>query len=160
MTQATLDPATQRPAAAALHPLLQRLVAQHGATLVGLDDAARWEALAGDSVLLFSGDPVRFPECLDVAVVLPELHAAFGGSFRIGVAERRNEEAFARRYGSQRWPSLVFLRDGAYLGTVSGMKDWPVFLAEIAAVLAATPRRAPTVGIPVVSASGDAAACH
>jgi hydrogenase-1 operon protein HyaE len=151
---------TSTPGRIAQHPLLQRLVSHHGASLVGPADAADWEARPGTSALLFSGDPVRFPEGLDVAVVLPELQAAFPGAFRIGVAEREQEEAFARRYGSQRWPSLVFLRDGAYLGVVSGMKDWTVYLEEVAAVLAATPRRAPTVGIPVVAAGADASACH
>lgn len=166
MSDTSPDPSlADRPAPAparrtALHPLLQRLVSQHGASLVSLASVADWEARPGDSALLFSGDPMRFPEGLDVAVVLPELQAAFGGAFRLGVAEREQDEAFARRYGSQRWPSLVFLRDGAYLGAVSGMKDWTVYLEEIANVLAATPRRAPTVGIPVISADAGESACH
>ena len=60
--------------------LVQRLVQSHGAQWVGLDDAEAFTAGPGVRVLFFCGDPVRFPEGLDVAVVLPELHAALGRS--------------------------------------------------------------------------------
>jgi hydrogenase-1 operon protein HyaE len=108
-------------------------------------------------VLFFSGDPVRFPEALDVAVVLPELRAAGGVPFTIGVVARDHEGALARRFGQQRWPTLVCLRDGEYLGATSGMQDWDVFRHALAALWAAAPQRVPGVGIPVVDARGAAA---
>lgn len=155
------DTPSSRPAPAD-HPLIERLVTAHGARRVTRDTVADWEAEPGAGALLFAGDPVRFPEGLDVAVVLPEVRAACGTAFRLGVVPRADEEVLARRYGSNRWPSIVFLRDGAYLGTVSGMKDWDVFVEAVTAVLAATPGRAPTVGIPVVRAgdAADAPTCH
>lgn len=140
-----------------LHPLVERLLTHHGAAAVGADTLDAWLAQGGEQVLFFVGDPVRFAEGLDVAVVLPELQAAFGRRFAIGVALREHEEALARRWGVQRWPSLVFLRDGRYLGTISGMKDWEVYRQEVAQVLAVTAARAPTVGIPVVAAGGNGA---
>ena len=48
--------------------LVQRLVQAHGAQWVGLDDADAFTAVPGARVLFFCGDPVRFPEALDVAV--------------------------------------------------------------------------------------------
>jgi hydrogenase-1 operon protein HyaE len=145
-----------------LHPLVERLVAQHGAARIDRTGLDAWLAGAGDRVLFFSGDPVRFPEGVDVAVVLPELQAAFGGRLQVGVVARDDEDAVARAVGAQHWPSLVFLHDGDYLGTVAGMQDWDVYLREVAQVLAATPRRLPSVGIPVVAAAptGPAQACH
>lgn len=143
-----------------LHPLVERLIAQHGASPITLATLDAWLDHAGDQVLFFSGDPVRFPEGLDVAVVLPELQAAFGGRFRVGAVLRDDEDAVARRFGAQHWPSLVFIRDGGYVATVAGMKDWDVYLREIAQALDAPVKRAPTVGIPVVSAQGNASACH
>jgi len=142
-----------------LHPLLQRLATQPGATLVTKDTLEDFAAAPGAAVLFSSGDPVRFPEALDVAVVLPELRAACVGRFRIGVVDPADEDAIARRYGSQRWPALVFLRDGQYLDTVAGMQDWDVYLGAVTQALARTPTRAPGIGIPVVSAS-TAPACH
>lgn len=142
-----------------LHPLLSRLLAQHGAQLIALDSIDAFEAAPGDAVLLFSGDPVRFPEALDVAVVLPELLAGSGRTLRIGVVPREIEDAIARRWAVQRWPSLVFVREGQYLGTISGMQDWDVYQSRLAEVFAATPSRRPGVGIPVVSATA-APGCH
>jgi hydrogenase-1 operon protein HyaE len=142
-----------------LHPLLARLVETAGATLVTPQTVEAFESLPGDGVLLFSGDPVRFPEALDLAVVLPELHAAHGRAFRIGVVAREGEDEVARRWSVLRWPSLVFMRDGQYLATLSGMKDWDVFVAEVGQALRAQPTRRPGVGIPVVSADASRG-CH
>lgn len=145
-----------------LHPLIRRLVDEMGATAVNLATLDGFVAQGGEQVLFFSGDPVRFPEGLDVAVVLPELHRAFCGCFAIGVVERDDEDAVARRFGAQHWPSLVFLRDGRYVATVSGMKDWDDYQRDVAAALAAPATRAPTIGIPIVSSGGGSAAsaCH
>ena len=142
-----------------LHPLVQRLIDAHGAAAVTLATLDPWLAGPGDRVLFFSGDPVRFPEGSDVAVVLPELRAAHGARFEIGVVLREDEDALAKRFGAQHWPSLVFLRDGRYVATIAGMKDWDEYVQLIGAALAAPSTRAPTVGIPVVSATAGPS-CH
>ncbi len=143
------------------HPLLFRLIQNFGAQRVTPGNLAEFRNQAGDSVLLLAGDPVRFPEALDVAVVLPELQRELNGRFRIGVAARESENAVAAAFGSQRWPTLVFLRDGQYVTTVSGMHDWTDFVRLMREALDAPVSRAPTVGIPVVSAGGDTGGgCH
>lgn len=141
-----------------LHPLVQRLVAAHGAAPVNLATLDGFLAAGGEQVLFFSGDPVRFPEGLDVAVVLPELQNAFCGRFAVGVVERDDEDAVARRFGAQHWPSLVFLRDGRYVATVAGMKDWDEYQHEVSRALATPATRVP-IGIAVV-ADGGGNACH
>lgn len=141
-----------------LHPLAQRLVLDGRATLVAPDTVADWAARPGDHVLFFSGDAVQFPEGPDLAVVLPELQAAFGGRFDIGVVPRAHEDAIAKRWGVVRWPSLVFLREGGYVGALSGMRDWTDFVDAVRDTLARPVGRVPGVGIPVVA---DAApSCH
>lgn len=139
--------------------LVARLVNDFQASWVDAADADGFASGAGDRVLFFSGDPIRFPECLDVAVVLPELQAAFPGRLQLGVVVPRDEDAVARRWGVQRWPSLVFLRDGRYVTTVAGMLDWTDYVARVAEALAMPATRAPTIGIPVVAAGG-ASSCH
>lgn len=142
-------------------PLIRRLVQSFGAAWVTTDTLNAWAAQGGDRVLLLAGDAVRFPEGQDVAAVLPELMGSFEGRFSVGVVPREQEDAVAARYGSQRWPSLVFLREGAYVTALAGMQDWDVYLERVAAALSLPVSRAPTVGIPVVSSTaGGSSACH
>ncbi|MEV4780292.1 hydrogenase [Burkholderia sp. LMU1-1-1.1] len=139
-------------------PLMQRLVRQHGAAWVRDTPSEPFLARDGDCVLFIAGDPVRFPECLDVAVVLPELQRACSVPFRIALAESDCEDALARRYGVARRPALVFLRGGRYVATVAGMLDWDDYVREVEHALRLPVSRVPGVGIPVVAAG--AGACH
>jgi hydrogenase-1 operon protein HyaE len=142
-------------------PLVQRLAREFGATWVDETSVADWTAGGGDRVVLLAGDPVRFPEGVDVAAVLPELMKSFPKRFAVAVVPRDSEDAVARRYGSQRWPTLLFFRDGQYVTAIAGMQDWDVYLSGVAAALAMPPSRPPTIGIPVVSQTGGAgSSCH
>ncbi|MBL8388330.1 MAG: hydrogenase [Hydrogenophaga sp.] len=141
-------------------PLIQRLARDFGAPWVDEQTVADWVAGGGDRVVLLAGDPVRFPEGVDVAAVLPELMKAFPNRFSVAVVPRESEDAVARRYGSQRWPTLLFFRDGQYVTAIAGMQDWDVYLQGVAAALAMPPSRPPTIGIPVVSQGGSGSSCH
>lgn len=141
-------------------PLIERLVSEHGATWVDEQTIDGWAAEGGDRVVLFAGDPVQFPEGLDVAVVLPELQRCFPDRFKVAVVPRQLEQALAKRYGSQRWPTLLFLRDGQYVTTLCGMHDWDEYVQEMARCLSMPISRAPTIGIPVVSATASGTSCH
>jgi len=146
--------------ATTLPPVMQRLIDQFGATRIEADTLATFLDRPGTSVLLLAGDPVQFPEGLDVAVVLPELRSALAADFAIGVVAPDSQDAVARRYGSQRWPSLVFLRDGQYVTTLAGMHDWTDYLKLVETALAMPVSRAPTIGIPVVNANASSTSCH
>lgn len=150
-------PATQSTTSS---PLIDRLVSAHGATWLTADNVADWAAAGGDRVILLAGDPVRFPEALDVAVVLPELRQHFAQRFAVGVAVREHEDAIAKRYGSIRWPALVFVRDGQYVTVLSGMLDWDVYVERVTEALAMPASRAPTIGIPVRNGSASDSSCH
>ena len=142
-------------------PLIQRLAREFGATWVDEQTVADWTAGGGDRVVLLAGDPVRFPEGVDVAAVLPELMKAFPNRFSVAVVPRDSEDAVAKRYGSQRWPTLLFFRDGQYVTAIAGMQDWDIYLNGVSAALAMPPSRPPTIGIPVVSqGTGSDSACH
>ena len=129
-------------------------------SFIDADSIDAWAAQGGERVVLFAGDAVRFPEGQDVAVVLPELQRCLPGRFEIGIVQRLQEDALARRFGSQRWPTLLFLRDGQYVTTLSGMHDWDDFLRLTEAALAAPVSRVPGIGIPLVSAAANDSSCH
>ncbi len=138
-------------------PLVTRLAAQPDAALVDARRIDAFLARGGHQVLFFGGDPVRFPEALDVAVVLPELRKALAPGFGIGVVAPDDEDALALRWGVTRWPSLVALRDGAYLGTLAGMHDWDAYRQALGELLQRAPSRPPGVGIRVVGPGGETA---
>jgi len=150
----------QAPLPAANSALVERLASVHGATWLDATTLQPWSAQGGNRVVLFAGDPVRFPEGQDVAVVLPELRRSVPGGFEIGILPRALEEAVARRYGVQRWPSLLFLRDGQYVATLAGMLDWDDYLRETTQALALPVSRVPGIGVPLVSAAASESSCH
>ena len=139
--------------------LTKRLTERHG--FARLDEAAfeAFAAGAGDRVVLFAEDPARVPETWDVAVVLPEVLKTLGKRLHAGVLDVTSARKIAPRFGFRTWPALVFLRDGGYVGTIEGMRDWDMYLAEVSAMLGKPVGRAPSVGITVCAESAPHA-CH
>jgi hydrogenase-1 operon protein HyaE len=69
----------------ALHPLMQRLVQETSAAVLQSDEVAGWLQEPGLAMLVFAEDPERFKETLDIAIIVPELHAAAARGFRVGL---------------------------------------------------------------------------
>ena len=138
-------------APAARHPLIERLFAEYGFTEVTIERFDSFIAQPGHTMLFFSEDPVKFRETLDLAVILPELHRAFEGSFRAGVLLPEASKKFHARYGFRRWPAFVMLRDGQYLGAVDGVRNWDEYVGELQRLLVAEPSRPPAIGVAVKS---------
>lgn len=144
---------------ATLHPLIERLFTTYGYTNVDAAGLDAFAAAPGHAMLFFSEDPALYRETLDLCVILPEIAAALGGCFRIGVLLPAAARAVAPRYGFRRWPALVMLRDGGYVGAIDGLRDWDDYLAETARLLEAPVTRPPSIGI-AVRAAGEAPPCH
>ncbi|MFC0239315.1 hydrogenase accessory protein [Rhodopseudomonas telluris] len=92
------------------------------------------------SVLLFRGDPVRFPDGDDIAVVLPQLIAAFSGRLVGAEIAADVEPALMPRFGVKVCPAIALARPGRSLGAISKIQDWSVYLARINVLLAADAR--------------------
>jgi len=138
------------------HPLIERLTGALGYPLL---DAASLDARVQAepfSMLFFAGDPKRFPEALDVAVILPELVRAFP-QLAPALIAGEDEASLQGRYGFTVWPSLVFLKQGRYLGCLSRVLNWSEYLERIPAILASEPAALPP--LPVLPANGGASSC-
>jgi len=144
-----MSPAAPKPS---LHPLYQRLQNDFGYPALTLDSLDAFTTAPGDAVLFFGDEPLRLKEALDLAVILPEIARAFPGRFRVGVLLPPVASALAVRFGVRRWPALVFVRGGEYVGAIEGLKDWDVYLAETKRLLAAPAARVPTLGVPAAPA--------
>jgi hydrogenase-1 operon protein HyaF len=135
--------------------LLTRLCDEFGFRTL---DPADVDALAdgsGHVLLVFIEDPERYRETLDLAVIVPELARAYSGRFAVAVLLPEAARAIAPRYGFRRWPAVVLLRDGGYVGAIDGVRDWSEYRLELAHLLEAPTSRAPTIGI-AVKAAGQA----
>lgn len=134
---------------AAEHPLFRRLIDIEGVPEVGAADFEAFAAQPGDTLAFFAEEPDKYREVLDLAVILPELAKAFPGRFRSCVLLPDAARSLQPRYGFIKWPALVMLRAGEYVGAIAGLRDWNAYLHEIAALLAAPPSRPPAIGIAV-----------
>jgi hydrogenase-1 operon protein HyaE len=132
-------------------PLLERLTAELGYAAIDDGNHDAFVQQPGACVLFFAGDPQRFRDTTDVAVILPELVKQFP-QLQPGVVTAKSEDVLQARYRFKKWPALVFLRDGAYLGAISGVQDWADYLQKIEQLLAGEPTRPSTFTIPVVKA--------
>jgi hydrogenase-1 operon protein HyaE len=151
-----MNPASRSPTAEP--PLVTQLVEKHGA--VRLDEAGfdAFVAAPGEAALFFTEDPARFREVLDVAVIAPELAAAAVRRFRIGVLPPPLANARAATYGVRRWPALVFVRGGQWLGNIEGLRDWGDYLAAVNELVAGETRPLPPRVIPVAAAGAPSCA--
>jgi len=143
----------------ASYPSIARLFAVHGYARVDGETIDAFIAQPGHAMLVFLEDPLRIKESLDLAVIFPELARARPGRFAVGVLLPESARALQARFGFRRWPALVLLEDGRYVGAIDGLRDWDVYLEQLDALLAATPSRPPTVGIPVRSAQPSSGGC-
>ncbi len=83
------------------------------------------------AVLLSAGDPVRFPEAIDVAIVLPELIEAFQGRLRGALLARDAERELGERFGVRVQPTLIFVSKGETLGLIAKIQDWSIYIDRI-----------------------------
>ncbi|MDQ7074178.1 MAG: hydrogenase-1 expression HyaE [Gammaproteobacteria bacterium] len=132
-------------------PLIQILYKELGYPLLTEKNLAEFLKQEGTVVLFCSEDPKRFPEANDVAVVLPELVNVFAGQFVPAVVDRSLEKTMKSRYDILIWPSLVFLRQGKFLGKINKIQDWSDYMERIPEILARDAIHNPGVGIPVVN---------
>ncbi len=148
-------------AAPPLHPLLARFCSELDAPALDPASYDAWAKRDGHALVFFSEDPATYRETLDLAVIVPELARAFAGRFRTALLLPDAARTIAARYGFRRWPAVVLLRDGAYVGAIDGLRDWSEYTDELGRLLEAEPTRPPSIGIAVTTAgAGHAPGCH
>lgn len=135
-------------------PLLEQLQTRYGYPLLDAESYDPFVYGKETVVLFFCNDPVQFPESHDVAVILPELVNAFSGRLQAAVIAKPIERELQARFRFTGWPSLVFLRNGRYLGVITGIRDWHQFMQETAAILALAPGQPPGFDLDKVCGGG------
>lgn len=142
-----------------LHERFGILQARHGYQLLDAGSYAEFAKAPGNTVILFADDPAKVPETWDLTIILPEALLRMEGDVRVGLLMPADARNLAPRYGIRIWPALLALRDGDYLGTVEGLKDWSSYVRLLPELLSAQPSRPPGIGIPVTNANAGTH-CH
>lgn len=132
--------------------MIERLIEERGYPRLDADNIDDFIEDTPECVLFLTENPRHYPESNDVAIILPELLKVFGRRLKPAIVAREQEKEIAQRYGVRQWPTLVFLRDGEYLGALPRVRNWDEYLTQIRDLLDGETRRPPTVGIPVVTA--------
>lgn len=136
-------------------PLLEALIEQQHYPLITEENVDTFLQQHDNVVLFFTENPQNFPESNDVAVVLPELLDQFSDRLTMGVISEEAERSLHKRYAFNKWPALVFLRKGEYLGVITGMQNWQEYKVEFENLLKATPSKPPAFEIPVVAGANS-----
>ena len=137
-----------------LESAIARMQQKHGFVRVAADAP---QFPAGLAALLLTDDPQRNLEVLDACVILPEALNGLGADVARLVAGPEAAAVLMQRFAVARAPAVVFLRDGDYLGSLNGIRDWQEYRDEVAR-LAAGPSRPRPIPIPVRDA-GTTGAC-
>lgn len=136
-----------------LETAISRMLQKHGFFRV---DRSNPEFPAGLTALLLTEDPQRNLEVLDACVILPEALKPVGEQIARWVAGPDFAPELMRQYGVPRAPAVVFLRDGAFVGVLNGIRDWNEYQNEVARLLTG-PAQPKPIGIPVRAASTQGA---
>jgi hydrogenase-1 operon protein HyaE len=135
--------------------LLDKLVKEAGVIDLDLAQFQTFTDGTGFAVVLLTEEPDTAPESWDMAVIFPELLNEIEVSS--GVMHPENSRIIASRFSLGRLPALLFFRDGEYIGSLEGLRDWSDFIAEVANILKSPARALPAKSIAI---SATSSSCH
>lgn len=129
-------------------PLVQNMLETHGYPVVNLETLDEF-CESNETVVLFFTELMKpVPETADVAVILPEVVKAFDGRFAVGVVAWEAQRDLQLRFRFPKYPALVFLKGGEYLGAIPGVLDWADYLTEVERILDAEVSEPPPFVLP------------
>jgi len=136
-------------------PLIKTMIEQYNYPVLNVDNFDDFIKSKNECVLFFTENPTRFPESDDVAMILPELIKEYGNRFSAAVIEQDSQRKLQARFDFKTWPTLVFLRKGEYLGSISRVQDWNEYIIQINTFLTEGPKKVLSVGIPIETTSSS-----
>ncbi len=129
-------------------PLLQSIIERENIAVVTEDTVDEFLAVNNEVALLFTGDHERLVESDDVGVIFPEVIKTFKGRITAAVVDRGSERQLQLRYLFNAFPSIVFLREGEYLGVISRVMDWNEYIVETSQILSKETSKPPPFKFP------------
>ncbi len=129
-------------------PAIQSIIDARNYPTLTLAEVDEFIAAREHVVLFFPEMMKPLPEAADVAVILGEIARSFEGQLEVAVVAWNAQRDLQLRYRFNKFPALVFLRRGEYLGAISGVLDWGDYVIEVERLLAAEPSEPPPMNLP------------
>lgn len=126
-------------------PLLQALCDRHAIPVLSPAEFSGFIQQQACVAVLCTENPTQFPESNDVAVILPQLARHFSTLLVPALADEALEKQLQAQYRFYKWPTLLFLRRGELLGSVTGMQSWYDFVIQVENILALPSQSAPGI---------------
>ncbi len=130
-------------------PLIRRLIDELNYPMLDESNFEEFIDSTDSCVLFLTEEPKLVPESNDVAVILPELVKRFP-TLTPAVVSTDYERTLRGRYNFTLFPSLIFLKQGRFLGTISKVQNWDDYVTQITDILSREPKPDPGIGTPVV----------
>lgn len=137
--------------------LLDKLVKDHQLADLNETGLDAFIDVPGNCIVLLLDEPDKVAESWDLAVIFPDLLKSCGARPSAAITRPSQSGLLQARFGVKRLPALLFLRNGAYVGIIEGLRDWSEYVAEVGQMLAAPVSRPPSIGIAVTAAQSG---CH
>ncbi len=138
-------------------PLMEMIIERENLPVVSAETLDEFAGDKGDMILFVAGNWTKNVVTNDVAVILPEILKAANGQLSAAVLEPQSDRKIQLRYRFNKFPSLVFLRNGEYLGVIQKVLDWQDYITEINRILASEPSEPPSFEFPAECLPASAA---
>lgn len=125
-----------------LPPLVTRLTAELGYPMIDPATAALPAETGGEWLIFLPGHGQKHLETADIAVILPELLAAFRGRLKAAVADAALEKGLRQQLDGIPLPALVVVRGHELLGAIPRVLDWHEYLDTITTMIDGKPAAA------------------
>jgi len=129
--------------------LIQNFIEQSQCPVLDESNIDAFLSQHDEVILFFTENPERFPEGNDVVVILPEIVKYYENRFEVAVISQASQRKLQSRYAFTEWPSLVFIRNGKYLGVISRVQNWSDYIEKVDEILAGQAKHNPGLGVPV-----------
>ncbi len=129
--------------------LYRKLVDVEGFEELDASNYSEFIKKEGLSLILFVENPNRMKETLDALVIAPEVTKYCQLIVNKAVVPPPDARKLSAIYGFRRWPAMVFVKEGAYLGAVDGLRMWSDLIAEVDKITNGSPVYPPSIGIPI-----------
>lgn len=128
--------------------IISRITRENNFKLLNATSIEAFINSSGETLIFFLDNPIKRAEAVDLAVLIPELVTLTQRLVNVGIlcpipganpnksaSDPQTIKTIMNKFVINRLPSILFLRDGGYLGSIIGLKNWSEYQSEISQII-------------------------